>query len=160
MVSQQLVRDFSKILQIGEIELTKEYLKQFVKARNDYEIAKNVYDYLVTSKPTVMNLGKVKGSDKNFPYCERNFTIDGVDEKEMNKYQKLIDNAQEDVYEKSTKYNEMKVEVDLFMLKIPNEKHREIFKMIFVDDKKNVDVARMLNYSQPRITQIINEYVE
>lgn len=140
--------------------MTKEYLKQFVKARNDYEIAKNVYDYLVTSKPTVMNLGKVKGSDKNFPYCERNFTIDGVDDKEMSKYQGLIDKAQNDVYEKLTKYNEMKVEVDLFILKIPNEKHREIFRMIYIDNKKNVDVAKMLNYSQPRITQIIKEYVE
>lgn len=140
--------------------MTKEYLKQFVKARNDYEIAKNVYDYLVTSKPTVINLGKVKGSDKNFPYCERNFTIDGVDDKEMDKYQGLIDKAQNDVYDKLTKYNEMKVEVDLFILKIPNEKHREIFKMIYIENKKNVDVAKMLNYSQPRITQIIKEYVE
>lgn len=140
--------------------MTKEYLKDFIKAKKDYAIAKNVYEYLVTSKPTVMNLGKVKGSDKNFPYCERNFTIDGVDEKELSKYQDKIEEAREDMANKKRIYEEMKVEVDLFMLKIPNDNHREIFRMIYVENKKNVDVARIMNYSQPRITQIIKEYVE
>ena len=67
MGKQQFQIGFSKLLQNGEIKVTKEYLKGFIKAKEDYEIAKNTYEYLLASKPTVMNLGKVKGSDKNCP---------------------------------------------------------------------------------------------
>lgn len=140
--------------------MTKDMLEQFVKLKSEYQIAKDVYDYLLTSKPTVMNLGKVKGSDSNFPYCEKNFTIDGVDEKELKAYQDKIDNAREHMQNKKYEYEKTKIDVDIFIMQIPNERHREIIKMIYVEDVKKVDVARRCNYTQPRITQIINEYTE
>lgn len=140
--------------------MTKETLEEFIRIKNEYLIAKNVYEYLLTSRPAVINLGKVRGSDSNFPYCEKSFTIDGVDEKEINKYQQKIDDAKIDMDNKKRKYEELKIDVDIFIMQIPNERHREIVKMIYVEDVKKVDVARRCHYSQPRITQIIKEYTQ
>lgn len=140
--------------------MTKEKLEEFVKIKSEYLIAKNIYDYLLTSKPTVINLGKVKGSDSEFPYCEKNFTISGADEKELNRYQEKLDNARMDMENKKYKYEELKIEVDIFIMQIPNERHREIVKMIYTEDVKKVDVAKRCHYSQPRISQIINEYTK
>ena len=140
--------------------MTKEQLEQYLIYKNEYIIAKDVYEYLLASKPSVMNLGKVKGSDSEYPYCERSFTIDGVDEKEMARFENKINIAKADMLAKKTVYENAKIDVDIFILKIPNARHREILKMIYVDDLKKVDVAKRCHYSQPRISQIINEYTE
>ena len=140
--------------------MTKEKLEEFIKVRNEYLIAKNVYEYLLTSKPTVINLGKVRGSDANFPYCERSFSIEGADENELKKYEQKIDDARIDMESKKYKYEESKIDVDIFIMQIPDERHREIVKMIYVEDIKKVDVAKRCHYSQPRISQIINKYTE
>ena len=160
MERQQLVIDFSKLLQNGEIKVTKEYLKGFIKAKEDYEIAKNTYEYLLASKPTVMNLGKVKGSDKNFPYFERNFVIDGVDERAVSRYEKELEQSKKEMVEKRNTYNDMKMDIELFIIKIPDENHRDIFRMIYIENKKGAEVARIKGYTPPRISQIIKEYIE
>lgn len=140
--------------------MTKEMLEEFLKIKSDYLIAKETYNYLLASMPSTINLGKVKGSDTNFPYCERSFTIDGIDEEEIAKHQKKIDNAKIDMNNKKRKYEELKVDVEVFIIQVPNARHREILRMIYIDDVKKVDVARRCHYSQPRITQIINEYTQ
>lgn len=152
--------DIFKQLQLGDVIVTKEKLEQFVKIKSEYLIAKNVYDYLLTSKPTVINLGKVKGSDNEFPYCEKNFTISGADDKELARYQHKLDDARTDMENKKYEYEELKMDVDIFIMQIPNERHREILHKVYIEDMKKVDVARKCHYSQPRITQIINEYTE
>ena len=138
--------------------MTKEYLENFLKVKKEYIKANNVYEYLKNSKPTVMSLGKVKGSDKNFPYCERSFTIDGADEREISKYEENINKASIRVKKATKEYNEMKMEIDIFIMQIDNETHREVFKHLYIDNMKKVEVAKIMNYTQPRITQIINEY--
>jgi DNA-directed RNA polymerase specialized sigma subunit len=142
------------------LKVTKQRLEEFLKIKSEYLIAKNIYEYLLTSRPAVINLGKVRGSDSNFPYCERSFTIDGADEKELKKYESKVDDARIDMENKKYKYEELKIDVDIFIMQIPNERHREIVKMIYMEDVKKVDVARRCHYSQPRITQIIKEYTE
>ena len=39
---------------------------------------------------------------------------------------------------KKYKYEELKIEVDIFIMQIPNERHREIVKMIYTEDVKKV----------------------
>ena len=107
-----------------------------------------------------MNLGKVKGSDKNFPYCERNFTIDGVDERAVSRYEKELEQSKKVMIDKRNTYNDMKMDIELFIIKIPDENHRDIFRMIYIENKKGAEVARIKGYTPPRISQIIKEYIE
>lgn len=71
---------------------------------------------------------KVTGSDNQFPYAEKHFTISGiVDDKNLiRKKEILIDRLE--------KCEKIKIEIDRFITKIPDSLTRRVFRYRYIDE--------------------------
>ena len=51
-------------------------------------------------------------------------------------------------------------EIELFIAEIPDSRDRQIFELIYIDGKKQREVAEKVGYSRSRISQVINGYLK
>ncbi len=107
-----------------------------------------------------IELGKVKGSQSESPYCERSFTVIGVNEKaakaHSNKYIKLKKMYDEDL----EKQLEKQLEIRLFFASIPDLKKRNILKELYEDNKTQREVVEKYQFTQARISQMVTECID
>lgn len=104
--------------------------------------------------PTV--LGKVTGSSRDFPYTEVRTSVLMDEPKEMDEIDKQIR-----IREKRREQVEKLItEIEQFIAEIPDSRDRQIFELIYIDGKKQREVADTVEYSRSRISQIINGYLK
>jgi len=104
--------------------------------------------------PTV--LGKVTGSSRNFPYTEVRTSVLMDEPKEMDEIDKQIR-----IREKRREQVEKLItEIEQFIAEIPDSRDRQIFELIYIDGKKQREVAEKVGYSRSRISQVINGYLK
>nr|DAZ65995.1 MAG TPA: Protein of unknown function (DUF722) [Caudoviricetes sp.] len=104
--------------------------------------------------PTV--LGKVTGSSRDFPYTEVRTSVLMDEPKEMDEIDKQIR-----IREKRREQVEKLItEIELFIAGIPDSRDRQIFELIYIDGKKQREVAEKVGYSKGRVSQIISGYLK
>lgn len=104
--------------------------------------------------PTV--LGKVTGSSRDFPYTEVRTSVLMDEPKEMDEIDKQIR-----IREKRRKQVEKLItEIEQFIAEIPDSRDRQIFELIYIDGKKQREVAEKVGYSKGRVSQIISGYLK
>lgn len=104
--------------------------------------------------PTV--LGKVTGSSEDFPYIEEHITVQMDEPKEaeqMNKQIRIIE-------ERLRKAESDKTEIEEFISGINDSMDRQIFEILYIEGKKQREVAKAVGYTQGRISQIISDYLK
>ena len=104
--------------------------------------------------PTV--LGKVTGSSRDFSYTEVRTSVLMDEPKEMDEIDKQIR-----IREKRREQVEKLItEIEQFIAEIPDSRDRQIFELIYIDGKKQREVAEKVGYSKGRVSQIISGYLK
>ncbi len=103
--------------------------------------------------PTV--LGKVTGSSRNFPYTEVRTSVLMDEPKEMDEIDKQIR-----IREKRREQVEKLItEIELFIAEIPDSRDRQIFELIYIDGKKQREVAELVGLERSVVSKKITNYL-
>lgn len=101
-------------------------------------------------------MGKVVGSSKDFPYTEVRTSVQMYDPYETERINKQI-------REKEAERLQVMVEIqeaEEFLDGIEDVEIKEIFELLYVEGKKQREVADIIGYSRGRISQITSEYLK
>ena len=99
--------------------------------------------------PVVM--GKVTGSSKDFPYVEVRTSVLMDEPKEADEIEKQIR-----IREKRREQVEKLItEIEQFIAEIPDSRDRQIFELIYIDGKKQREVAEYMGMERSSISKII-----
>lgn len=101
-------------------------------------------------------MGKVTGSSKDFPYTEVRTSVQMYDPDENDRINKQI---REKEVERLQVLEEIR-EVEEFLEGIEDAEIKEIFELLYVDGKKQREVADIIGYSRGRISQITSGYLK
>lgn len=101
-------------------------------------------------------MGKVTGSSKDFPYTEVRTSVQMYDPDENDRINKQI---REKEAERLQVLAEIQ-EVEEFLDGIEDAEIKEVFELLYVDGKKQREVADIIGYSRGRISQITSEYLK
>ena len=109
---------------------------------------------LCETEPAGEVMGKVRGSSKDFPYTEVRTSVMIPDEQE--RINKQIRKKEEERLQVLAEIQE----VEEFLDGIGDVEIKEIFELLYVDVKKQREVADIIGYSRGRISQITSEYLK
>lgn len=104
----------------------KELLKQYNDLQEEIKDLKKRIDKLSDFK---IERDKVTGSDSEFPYIKRSFTIEGYNIQNidrLNELKKLL-------IDRKSKCEDMKLEIEKFISSIPDSKTRRVFQYRYID---------------------------
>jgi len=101
-------------------------------------------------------MGKVRGSSKDFPYTEVRTSVMIPDPDEQERINKQIRKKEEERLQVLAEIQE----VEEFLDGIGDVEIKEIFELLYVDGKKQREVADIIGYSRGRISQITSEYLK
>lgn len=110
------------------------------------DIAKLIEEGTVVDKVTG-GLGGIQG-----------FKIEGFPEKEYNRRRKILLKKNNRLKEKENDLLEAKEKVEVFIDGIPVSRDRIIFRMIFIENKKQQVVADFLHIDRSLVSKIISKY--
>lgn len=100
--------------------------------------------------------GKVVGSSKEFPYTEKRFSVEMDDPVEAEKSKNKIARWKQKIY----KLEEETEEIEEFIEGIEDNITRRIFELYFVEDVKQLLIAKRLQLDQSRVSRRIKEYLK
>ena len=101
-------------------------------------------------------IGQVMKSGANHPYIEGREPVLMYEPKKATEIKKRI-TMKEGLLKK---VKQDKLEIEEFIIAIPDSSIRQIFQMVFVEGKIHDEAAEELGYSRSRITQIIGDYLK
>ena len=101
-------------------------------------------------------MGKVTGSSKDFPYTEVRTSVMIPDPDEQERINKQIRKKEEERLQVLAEIQE----VEEFLDGIGDVEIKEIFELLYVEGKKQREVAEVIGYSRGRISQITSEYLK
>ena len=137
--------------------MTRKKLKQYKVLKKEIERLDKAIDELQNRAldiPTV--IGKVQASQRDFPYIEQHISVQMDEPKEADMITRRILIRQK----RRDEVNELCLEIEKFIAGIPDSADRQIFEMIYLDGKKQREVAEILGYSRSRIAQKISVYLK
>ena len=111
---------------------------------------------LCETEPAGEVMGKVRGSSKDFPYTEVRTSVMIPDPDEQERINKQIRKKEEERLQVLAEIQE----VEEFLDGIGDVEIKEIFELLYVDVKKQREVADIIGYSRGRISQITSEYLK
>lgn len=137
--------------------MDKRTLKQYrallkEQALNDKAIDK-LYDR-AAEVPTIM--GKVVGSSKDFPFTEIRTSVQMDEPKEADEINRRLRIREE----RREQIRGTVVEIEQFIVSIPDSTDRQIFELIFLEGKTQEEVGEILGYTKGRISQRIAELLK
>lgn len=139
------------------VEMTREKLKQYRALKKEIESLEKAIDKLrdrALDIPEVM--GKVTASSHDFPYIEEHITVRMNEPKEADAISRRIwiKEKRKEEAEKAA------LEIEQFIAGIPDSTDRQIFEMVFLERKKQREVADAVGYSRGRVTQRISKVLK
>ena len=140
----------------GEIPLDRKTLKQYLPLKKEQERLEKKIDSLydrVGAVPIVS--GKVKSSMKEHPYIETHVTVQMPDPEQSARLDRLIWINEA----RKQQVDDILIAIEEFIQGIPDSTARQIFEMVFLEGKRQQEVADTLGYSRGRIPQIISKYL-
>lgn len=133
----------------------KELLKQYNDLQEEIKDLKKRIDKLSDFK---IERDKVTGSDSEFPYIKRSFTIEGYNIQDIDRLNEL----KEVLIERKIKCEELKLQIEKFISNIPDSRTRRVFQYRYIDGLSWLQIARRIgkyDESYPR-KMIHNKYLE
>lgn len=121
------------------------------QALNDKAIDK-LYDR-AADVPTV--LGKVVGSSHDFPYTEVRTTVQMDEPKESDEIGRRLRIREA----KQEQIRAAVLEIEEFIASIPDSVDRQIFELIYLEGKKQREVAEIVCLDRSRISRRISKYL-
>lgn len=137
--------------------MTREKLKQYQALKKEIKMLEDSIDKLRERSldiPTV--IGKVQSSQKDFPYIEQHISVQMDDPKEADVITRriLIKEKRKD------EVNKLILEIEQFIAGIPDSSDRMIFEKIFLEGKKQREVADEIGMERSGISKKISKYID
>lgn len=132
----------------------KEILKQYNSLQAEIKELRGEIARLEKQKPKYKT-DKVTGSDNQFPYAERYFTITGIVEN------KNLIRKKEILIGRLKKCEDIKINIEKFITKIPDSKTRRVFKYRYIDELEWLPISRRIGgYEESYARKIHDRYLE
>lgn len=139
--------------------ITREYLAQYRYLEQQIKSTERKLKYYETH-PIVSEHGVVKGSAKAFPYIERHFTVSAPHVKSDEERKKAVSQLIIQLEYNRNLYEDMKLDIDLFIAEIPNIELKTMFEMYYDERKTYEEIGDILGYHRTRISQKMEDYLK
>jgi len=111
---------------------------------------------LCETEPAGEVMGKVRGSSKDFPYTEVRTSVMIPDPDEQERINKQIRKKEAELLQVVAEIQE----VEEFLDGIEDVEIKEIFELLYVDGKKQREVAKQFNIDRSYVSKKINGYLQ
>ncbi len=139
------------------MEMTREKLKQYRALKREIESLDKAIDKLSDRAMNIPEvLGKVTASSPDFPYIEEHITVRMDDPRGADMIARRI-RIKEKLREEAQR---AALEIEQFIAGIPDSTDRQIFEMLYLEGKKQREVAEKVGYTQGRISQKIKDILK
>lgn len=135
-------------------KLTEKELSQYRAIKDEIELLSrkiNSYD-----KKEDLVTDKVKGSSRDYPYIEQNYTITGIDVRNTRKLARL--RRKREI--KRDELIDKEAEIYDFIYSIPDSQLRQIFILRFIDGLEYNLIGRKLHLDRTTVAKKIKKYLE
>lgn len=136
--------------------MTRKKLKQYKVLKKEIDRLDKVIDELQNRAldiPTV--IGKVQASQRDFPYIEQHISVQMDEPKEADMISRRILIRQK----RRDEVNELCLEIEKFIAGIPDSVDRQIFELVYLDGKKQREVAEAVGFERSSISKRISKYL-
>ena len=136
--------------------MDKKKLSQLRSLKKELELIDRKLDRLYERQENVpVVMGKVTGSSKDFPYTEVRTSVLMDEPKEADEIEKQIR-----IREKRREQVESLItEIEPFIAEIPDSRDRQIFELIYIDGKKQREVANEIGLERSVVSKRITNYL-
>lgn len=137
--------------------MTREKLNQYRALKKEIKILDDSIDKLrerALDIPTV--IGKVQSSQSDFPYIEQRISVQMDEPKESDMITRRIlikEKRKEEV-------NNLILEIEQFIAGIPDSTDRMIFEMLYLQGKKQREVAEEIGMERSGISKKVSKYLD
>ena len=137
--------------------MTREKLNQYRALKKEIKILDDSIDKLrerALDIPTV--IGKVQSSQAEFPYIEQHISVQMDEPKESDMITRRImikEKRKEEV-------NNLILEIEQFIAGIPDSTDRMIFEMLYLQGKKQREVADKIGMERSGISKKVSKYLD
>lgn len=136
--------------------MDKKKLSQLRPLKKELELIDRKLDRLYERQENVpVVMGKVTGSSKDFPYTEVRTSVLMDEPKEADEIEKQIR-----IREKRKEQVESLItEIEQFIAEIPDSRDRQIFELVYIDGKKQREVANEIGLERSVVSKRITNYL-
>lgn len=139
------------------MEMTKEKLNQYRALKKEIASLEKAIDKLRDRAMDIQEvMGKVTGSSRDFPYIEEHITVRMDEPKEADMITRRIRIKEK----RKGEAEKAALEIEQFIAGIPDSTDRQIFEFVYLDGKRQREVAEAIGYSRGRISQKISQYLK
>lgn len=143
--------------------ITREFLAQYVYLESELKRIRRKLKYY-ENHPITGAHGVVSGSMADFPYAECHFVVGPAEIKSDEQRKKAIRQLAIDLKGNERLYEDMKLDIELFLESAPELKAdlelKEILHMKYVDGMKDGQIAKQFNYDRRTIGKKIDRFLE
>lgn len=137
--------------------MDKGRLKQYGALKKELQMLDDKLDKLYKRQENVPEvMGKVTGSSKDFPYTQVRTTVRMAEPKENDAIKKLIRIKEQ----RREQVNDLIVEIEEFIVGIPDSETRQIFELTYLEGKKQREVAEEVGLEQSSISKRITAFLQ
>ncbi len=137
--------------------MEKKKLSQYRSLKKELELIDEKLEKLYERQENVPDvMGKVTGSSKDFPYTQVRTTVRMAEPEINDSIKRLIkikEKRQQDVMRGLE-------EIETYIAEIKDSETRRIFELIYIDGKKQREVAEEVNLDRSRVSRKISDYLK
>lgn len=143
--------------------MTRVFLAQYVYLQSEIKRIKRRLKYY-EENPLTGSLGVVKGSMSRFPYTECHFVVGPATVKSDAQRENTIQQLIIDLKGNEQLYEDMKLDIELFLESAPELKEdlelKHILFMKYVEGIKDGEIAKKFNYDRSTIGKKIDRFLD
>lgn len=139
------------------MRMDKKKLSQLRTLKKELELIDKKLDRLYDRQENVpVVLGKVVGSSKGFPYTEVRTSVLMDEPKEADEISKQIRIRKQ----RREQVESLITEIEQFIAEIPDSRDRQIFELIYIDGKKQREVAESMGVERSSVSKKITAVLQ
>ena len=139
--------------------MTKEKLKQYRYLGELIRKDEEKLQYYKDNPPSAY-VGKVQASNKEFPYQRTSIEVSGCEIKDSRAWKQKQYELITKLHSERVKFEQLQIEIDLFLTTIFDSRDRLIFEYIYRDGMTQQEVSDKLFLDRSWISRIIDRYLE
>lgn len=137
--------------------MDRKTLKQYLQLKREQQrLEKKIGKLYDRTDDVPVVLGKVKSSMREHPYIETHVTVQMEEPREADTINRLIKINEA----RKNKVDELLLEIEEYIADIPDSETRQIFEMVFLEGKKQQEVAEEIKMERSTVSKRITSYLE
>lgn len=108
----------------------------------------------------VVHFGTVKGSSRSFPYMPKTFHVTGMEPEDISRREAQVTELLRQRELLRDELIKKQIEIEQYIAGISDSATRTIFRMYFLDDMNQQQIARRLGYEQSSVSQRIRRHLK